>query len=95
MADRREWLWASMDRLGHEKKKPMTWLRNLDALHEALHELRGGPEGTAQGSIQQSRTWSRWADGLVGMLKMTIRPYLESVVVKERDDLLREGGESG
>ena len=100
MASRHEWASTSFDqgRLGHEKRKPTTMLHNVIPLHEALHGLRGGPESerlpeTAEESIQQSRTWSRWADGLVEMQKLTFRPYLESLV-KERDDLQREGGSS-
>lgn len=94
------WFWTSLDqgRLGHCKKKPTTLLHNVPELHEALNELRGGPGGkklpiTPEESIQESKTWARWADGLVEMLKHTLNPYL-ATMVQERDAQPREGGSS-
>ena len=73
-------------RMGHPRKKPTSFLTNLPGMTD-LDGMRGGgssvppPEGLEQ-RMEQSRSWAKWAPGLVRALKASIKIYLKNLPEK-------------
>ena len=70
-------------RMGHPRRKPTSFLTNLPGMID-LDGMRGGGESGPQSDsleerMEQSRSWAKWAPGLVRALKASLKIYLKSL----------------
>ena len=67
-------------RTGHSRRKPTTLMTSLRALNE-LDGLSGGGHESLQPDLpdrlRQTATWAEWSPGLVQVIKLALRGFLE------------------
>ena len=82
-------------RMGHPRRKPTSFLTNLPGMDD-LNEMRGGGSSDPQSDsleerMEQSRSWAKWAPGLVRAVKASLKIYLKNLPEVERLRSSRSG----
>ena len=70
-------------RMGHPRRKPTAFLTNLPGMSD-LDGVRGGGSADPQSDsleerMEQSRSWAKWAPGLVRAVKASLKVYLKDL----------------
>ena len=74
-------------RMGHPRRKPTSFLTNLPGMGD-LDGMRGGGNADPQPNnleerMEQSRSWAKWAPGLVRAVKASLKVYLKNLPTTE------------
>ena len=79
---------------GHPRRKPTTLATNLPGMGE-LHGMKGQGHQEMEGDLRkrlvQTKTWAKWAPGLVAAIKMSLKELVKRLEERKEEKAMEAG----